>query len=476
MSDVAIITRDGTWAIPAAGFSNPKYLSALKGLNDNDDSTGFEINAGASLIVAFEGTYTGATVAHEQTLDPAGEVGWFEVLGAPTDGGSAVATGSDSGMAYVFSAIGVRHRIKVTALSTGTIECRIRVDSFGLGASASGGGGGGGGSEATASAAALPVVAGTGKPLNIDLFSQLRALIGDANGDPIDWTLPVAMFGTGTAGDPASGTGTDTTGVLTIQGVTGMTAIVVGGADADGAAASGNAVPAGGRYTAAAPTLDDGDRAEFRMNLRGALIVGGATAENAAAPADAASFPVPIGGKYNSTLPTYADGDRVQAQFGSRGSLNVSLFDKDGTQNVGFSGSTTDPATSGTSNRISTNSLIFALGASTLERPRTIAGSFGSPTGVLAVEQAGASFRNITASASTDVKNAAGILHKLVIGTGGAGSTLTLYNDTTGGTSNPIGVFDTATRDSIDLDVGFSNGLQAVTAAGTPANITIVYR
>lgn len=57
------------------------------------------------------------------------------------------------------------------------------------------GGGGGGSTNATASAAALPVTAGTGKPLNIDLFSQERVLVGDTAGNPIDWSAPVPIMG-----------------------------------------------------------------------------------------------------------------------------------------------------------------------------------------------------------------------------------------------------------------------------------------
>lgn len=47
----------------------------------------------------------------------------------------------------------------------------------------------------------------------------------------------------------------------------------VGGAVADDAAASGNPVPVGGRYTATRPTLSDGDRGELRVTTKGELTV-----------------------------------------------------------------------------------------------------------------------------------------------------------------------------------------------------------
>lgn len=145
--NVQDITGGSTWAIAAAAFSNPMYLSGPLGKSDNSNSTGFQITPGAALVVGFEGTYTGATVAHEQTMDPDGAVGWFSVEGSPSTGAAATSTGSTSGVAYVFTCIGVLHRVKVTALSTGTIEVRIRLESEAI--STSGSAGSGGATEAT---------------------------------------------------------------------------------------------------------------------------------------------------------------------------------------------------------------------------------------------------------------------------------------------------------------------------------------
>lgn len=159
--NVQDITGGSTWAIAAAAFSNPMYLSGPLGKSDNSTSTGFQITPGAALVVGFEGTYTGSTVAHEQTMDPDGVVGWFSVEGSPSTGAAATSTGSTSGVAYVFTCIGVLHRVKVTALSTGTIEARIRLESEAI--STSGGAGGSGGDVNLTEIAGTAVAAGAGE-------------------------------------------------------------------------------------------------------------------------------------------------------------------------------------------------------------------------------------------------------------------------------------------------------------------------
>lgn len=159
--NVQDITGGSTWAIAAAAFSNPMYLSAPLGKTGNADSTGFQITPGAAVVIGFQGTYTGQTVAHEQTMDPTGATGWFAVSGAPSTGGTAVSTGATSGVSYVFTCIGVLHRITVTALSTGAIEARVRLESEAI-SSSSGGGSGGGGDVNLTQVASSAVTAGAG--------------------------------------------------------------------------------------------------------------------------------------------------------------------------------------------------------------------------------------------------------------------------------------------------------------------------
>jgi hypothetical protein len=141
--DLSILTQTAPWAIAAARFTNPMYLSAPLDRTNNGDTAGFDISAAAAVLIAFQGTYTGVTLAHEQTLDLSGADGWFSVEGAPTDGSSATSAGATVDLCYVFPCIGVRHRIRVTALATGTLEARVRLDAATLSSSSAGGGGGG---------------------------------------------------------------------------------------------------------------------------------------------------------------------------------------------------------------------------------------------------------------------------------------------------------------------------------------------
>lgn len=175
-------------------------------------------------------------------------------------------------------------------------------------------GGGGGGGGATASAAALPVVAGTGKPQNIDLFSSTGVIVRDATGANVDWTaaVPVTQSGTwnitnvsGTvslptgaataAKQPALGTaGSSSTDVLSVQGI-----------------ASGTALNVTGTGTTASPAA-------------GLLSVQGLQADAAVLGATVTN-PVPVGGRYNATAPTLTDGARIQTQYNNKGDMKVTL-------------------------------------------------------------------------------------------------------------------------------------------------------
>lgn len=116
-----IITGAGGWTVPLAGFANPKYFAT-----NVDDATGFDISGSMGYTVAFE---NGATMSctHEQTLDAAGLTGWFTVVGKGASSTSAGLSSSfsTSGAAQVFPSIGVRARIRVTALSVADAKARI---------------------------------------------------------------------------------------------------------------------------------------------------------------------------------------------------------------------------------------------------------------------------------------------------------------------------------------------------------------
>ncbi len=241
---VSIISGATGWGLAVAAFSNPSYLNAPLGVTGA--STGFEIDAGAALTISFEGTYAGVTAAHEQTLDPSGAAGWFSVSGSPNNGDPATSVGATSGAAYVFSTVGVRHRIKLTAMASGTITVRVGLFTEATGGVSGGGGGGGGLNEAIASAAAPAYAEGASEPRSQDLHGSARALILDSDGNALDYDDPVAVTQSGSwnltnidgtitlptgaataAKQPALGTaGTASADVLSVQGRAGMTPVV----------------------------------------------------------------------------------------------------------------------------------------------------------------------------------------------------------------------------------------------------------
>lgn len=83
-------------------------------------------------------------------------------------------------------------------------------------------------------------------------------------------------------------------------------------------------------------------------------------------------------------------------------------------------------------------------------------------------------YSHITTATTTVIKTGSGVLHTITVGTGGASSVATVY-DNTAGSGTVIAVLSTAAQASLTLDVGFSTGLTVVTATGTPADITISY-
>lgn len=165
-----IITGPNGWSLPSSGFVNPSYISGPAGQSDPNGSLGFDISSFASVFIAFEGTYTGQTALHQQTLDPTGKVGWFSVAGiTPDAGGTATDSASTSGVGYVFPVTGLRHRIQVTALSTGTIIARIGENETPVGTITTAGAGGGGTSTPTG---------GTSDTLNITVATVIKASSG----------------------------------------------------------------------------------------------------------------------------------------------------------------------------------------------------------------------------------------------------------------------------------------------------------
>lgn len=113
--------------------------------------------------------------------------------------------------------------------------------------------------------------------------------------------------------------------------------------------------------------------------------------------------------------------------------------------------------------------------------PRVISGAAADGSDTLAVEKAGSPWIRISANAAvTNIKNTAGILHKVCINTLGASANLlSLYDTATTGTGTPIAVIDTTAASGLvckDYDLRFGSGLAYALATGTAADITLVYR
>ena len=112
------------YTVTLAGFSNPKYFSP----GGQADATGFDLCEYTGYSVSFTGTGV-STVVHEQTMDPTGVAGWFPVAGSIVSATTSTLStaGSTSGSCYMFPAIGVRARIRVTALTTGDAVAQVNL-------------------------------------------------------------------------------------------------------------------------------------------------------------------------------------------------------------------------------------------------------------------------------------------------------------------------------------------------------------
>lgn len=435
---INILTGQGTWSLASADFVNPSYLSIPVGGVLQSASAGFDITDMGTVVVSFIGTYTGQTVVHEQTLDRTGAVGWFPVLGTPNTGGTAVSSGATAGTAYIFPAAGVRHRIRITALSTGTITAQVATSAEVLSTGGSSGGGGGG---------AVTIADGA---------DVTQGALADAAWDYSAAATVVSILkALTTANGYAQGTSSVSTRGPMMQ-------------------AKVNSAAAGETYTTAQVS-------PFSMFTNGELRVGGGVASGTAD----TGAPLKVGFQFQTAtnLTALTAGQRVNAQGDDYGNLRVAaalptVSPNDGqAYNVGLaynraSGATGSAVIPGVAPYLASSSANF-------DRARTITYSFGSALGVAAVEAAGSPFANITTATTTVVKSGAGILHKIIINTHVASATITIF-DNTAGSGTKIGTItlpSTITSDdptSLAYDLGFSTGLTLVTSGTT--DLTVVYR
>lgn len=108
-----------------------------------------------------------------------------------------------------------------------------------------------------------------------------------------------------------------------------------------------------------------------------------------------------------------------------------------------------------------------------VQTPITV-GAINAPAPAL-----GGSYKHLAALGNTDaIKGAAGVLIGVVINTKGAtANTLTLYDSLTHGTGTVIAVIDTtSTIGALAYNLAFATGLSASIAAGTSADVTVVYQ
>lgn len=93
----------------------------------------------------------------------------------------------------------------------------------------------------------------------------------------------------------------------------------------------------------------------------------------------------------------------------------------------------------------------------------------------LPVISGGAAFTNITTATNTVVSAKPANFMGLTVNTGGAGSSATVYNNTTC-TGSKIGTYDTSAAGTVNVGAYASTGICVTTAGGTPADITVLYR
>jgi len=112
--------------------------------------------------------------------------------------------------------------------------------------------------------------------------------------------------------------------------------------------------------------------------------------------------------------------------------------------------------------------------------PHLVSGGAAAPVGPSnpMPTTAADSYRNITTNTTTTVKSGAGTLVRIVINSkGAAANTATIY-DNVAASGTRIGTLDTVSGAlaSIEYGCAFATGLTIVTATGTAADLTVVYR
>jgi hypothetical protein len=189
--------------------------------------------------------------------------------------------------------------------------------------------------------------------------------------------------------------------------------------------------------------------------------------------------PVSIGGVYNSSVPSFTNGQRATAQAISDGSIRTALVLSPGAARMGISLNLGSPFASGfqTTTLLATQNILWngTTNDAMFSAPGAAANS-NSGQGVLAVEESGRTYSNITTATSTQVKATKGFLHKIIVNTAVAAATITIYDNTSCATTKvgTITLPATTTPMVLEYNIAFSTGLCITTSGAT--DLTIAYR
>lgn len=205
------------------------------------------------------------------------------------------------------------------------------------------------------------------------------------------------------------------------------------------------------------------------------LFVGGSTA---AGSTDSGN-PVKVGGKFNVTPPTLTDGQRGDLQLDNMGSLSVTLRQANNGTAVVVVAPSDGQSLVGVGLRVLTVGELY--NGTTGDMARSAQGAVNANTGigVMAVEEAGRTFSNITTATTTTSKSGKGFLHSVTINTFVASATITIFDNTAASGSKIATITLPSTITSLGpitlmYNVAFSTGLTVVTSGAT--DITVAYR
>ena len=195
-----------------------------------------------------------------------------------------------------------------------------------------------------------------------------------------------------------------------------------------------------------------------------------------AVPVSAASLPLPTGAA-TATLQTTGNNtlSNIDTKLGGTLSVNVGLTDaqlRASAVPISFT-----RLASGTDSVSAVQSGTWNI--------TNISGTVSLPTGAATESTLAAlnnkfntnSFSNINTNTTSTVKSGAGVLKRIVVNKVGAlSNTCTIYDNTTA-TGTIIGTIDPVhTQMVFEYDLAFSIGLTIVTANGTAADITVIYK